>query len=199
KPGDVLHSEARASDFAGLAATSAQDTQVLAAPNRPPTASAGGPYAGPAGTQIQFSAAASSDPDAGDALTYDWNFGDGTTGAGVSPRHVYSAAGAYVATVTVNDGREGTNSAQATVTIVTATDHTPPHVTVHAPSTVVPGSQVTVTAQATDDVGVASVTFDINGSDPTETATAPYQRIVQVPAVASPGDQLVVHATARDA
>lgn len=39
-------------------------------------------------------------------LTYDWNFGDGTTavGVGATPTHVYSKPGTYTATVAVADG-----------------------------------------------------------------------------------------------
>ncbi|MDD5502544.1 MAG: PKD domain-containing protein [Candidatus Thermoplasmatota archaeon] len=52
---------------------------------------------------MAFNASASSDPD-GDALTYVWDFGDGTTGEGVSTAHAYSAAGLFNVTLTVWDG-----------------------------------------------------------------------------------------------
>ena len=36
-------------------------------------------------------------------LSYSWDFGDGTTGAGVDPAHTYTEPGAYTATVAVHD------------------------------------------------------------------------------------------------
>jgi PKD repeat protein len=55
------------------------------------------------------------DPD-GDALTYAWDFGDGTTGKGRRARHTYTQVGTFEATVTASDGKGGT--ATATVEIV---------------------------------------------------------------------------------
>jgi hypothetical protein len=91
--------------------------------NLPPTADAGGPYEGTAGTPVQFDGSGSSDPD-GDTLTYDWDFGDGLTGTGVSPTHAYAAAGIYTATLTVSDGINDPVTATAEVTITD--DSTPP-------------------------------------------------------------------------
>jgi PKD repeat protein len=71
--------------------------------NHPPVANAGGPYSGIVGQAVQFNGSGSSDPD-GDALTYSWDFGDGTTGTGVNPIHTYTAAGAYNVMLTVSDG-----------------------------------------------------------------------------------------------
>lgn len=71
--------------------------------NRCPTANAGGPYSGVLGIPISFDASASSDPD-GEPLAYAWNFGDLTTGVGVSPSHAYSRGGVFHVALTVNDG-----------------------------------------------------------------------------------------------
>jgi len=69
----------------------------------PPIANPGGPYLGAINTAIAFDGSASSSAD-GDPLTYAWDFGDGTTGAGAQPTHSYAAAGIYDVCLTVNDG-----------------------------------------------------------------------------------------------
>jgi hypothetical protein len=53
--------------------------------------------------------AQATDPD-GDALTFSWDFGDGTAGSGPSVTKVYNAVGNFTATVTVSDGEESANS-----------------------------------------------------------------------------------------
>jgi len=41
----------------------------------------------------------------GDALTYAWNFGDGTTGTGNKPTHTFTQGGSYNVVLTVSDGK----------------------------------------------------------------------------------------------
>ena len=71
--------------------------------NRAPVAHAGGPYAGTARIPLELDGSHSSDPD-GDSLRYAWDFGDGRTGLGAKPVHVYDASGSYPVTLTVSDG-----------------------------------------------------------------------------------------------
>jgi len=56
------------------------------------------------GKEILFDGSASTDPD-GDALTYSWDFGDGTTAEGVKATHTYKAFGEYKVTLKVDDGK----------------------------------------------------------------------------------------------
>ncbi|MEO8480756.1 MAG: PKD domain-containing protein [Acidobacteriota bacterium] len=74
-----------------------------------------------AGTNVTFSSVGASDPD-GDALTYSWNFGDGTTGTGQSVTKAYTNGGSFTATVTVRDGRTSvTASGAVTIRTLAAT------------------------------------------------------------------------------
>jgi hypothetical protein len=67
-----------------------------------------------AGSTIALTASASDDD--GDALTYAWDFGDGSTGTGASATHIYNTAGTFNATVRVSDGKADV-SGTAAVTI----------------------------------------------------------------------------------
>ncbi len=73
--------------------------------------------------EITFDAVGSSDPDA-DALTFNWNFGDGNTGTGLTTKHTFVTPGDYTITLTVNDGQ---HEALATkdVTVVDANARLP--------------------------------------------------------------------------
>ncbi len=91
------------------------------------------PQNGTAPLEVQLSAAESSDPDPGDALSYSWDLdGDGQFGdsTAVSPTQVYAQPGVYVASVRVSDpdGASDTDSTSIQV------DNTPPIATITSPS-----------------------------------------------------------------
>ena len=100
--------------------------------NRSPTAVAEADQTyGPVPLTVEFTAAASSDPD-GDALTYTWNFGDGSpTATGMNVSHTYTSNGIYYARVTVNDGHGGL-AVSAPVKI--APGESPPEANILTPS-----------------------------------------------------------------
>ena len=75
------------------------------------------PVTGTVPLTVNFSSAGSSDAESS-ALTYDWDFGDGTVGSTeANPVHVYSAVGTYTASLAVFDdtGLSGTASVVITV------------------------------------------------------------------------------------
>lgn len=78
-------------------------TATITEVNDPPIAEPNGPYSGSKGETITFDGSGSTDEE-GPIASYNWNFGDGNSGSGVSPTHSYSTAGTYTVTLIVNDG-----------------------------------------------------------------------------------------------
>ncbi len=68
------------------------------------------------GEIISFDASGSYDPD-GTIVNYLWDFGDGTTGTGISTQHSYSQDGTFVVTLTVTDNFGATDTTSVTKTV----------------------------------------------------------------------------------
>jgi hypothetical protein len=78
-------------------------------PHLSPDAEAGADQVSTEYSTVNFDGSASSDPQ-NDALNYQWDFGDGTTGSGVAPTHVYLDNGVYTATLTVTNSAGDSDS-----------------------------------------------------------------------------------------
>ena len=87
--------------------------------NRPPIAQIVAPVEGEVNVALAFDASGSSDPD-GDALSYTWDFGDGSTARFTFPRttHRYSRPGNFTVRVTVDDGKGGSDTASARTAVI---------------------------------------------------------------------------------
>ncbi|MBW3541220.1 MAG: PKD domain-containing protein [Planctomycetes bacterium] len=128
---------------------------ILTASNRPPVASAGGPYSIAEGDALALDASGSSDPD-GDTLTYAWDInGDNVFGdaAGSNPTLSWADLqslgvtdnGSFTVTVRVDDGL-ATDEASAALTVANVA----PAAAVSGPANGVPGQPRTFTLTATD-------------------------------------------------
>ena len=118
-------------------------------PNNPPVADAGGSYSGTEDIAITFNGSGSSDPDSGDTLTYAWDFGDGTTGSGVNPSHAYLWGEAFTVTLTVSDGRGGTDTSTTGATVNEVND--PPVADANGPYTAVVDEPITFDGSGSSD------------------------------------------------
>lgn len=74
------------------------------------------PVAGPPPLTVHLDGSASSDED-GTITAYSWDFGDGTTGQGVAPSHVYRTRGEYKVTLTVTDNNGLTGTASSFIAV----------------------------------------------------------------------------------
>jgi len=88
-------------------------------PNKPPVSNPGGPYTGIEGQAIVFSGSNSYDTD-GSVVSYQWDFGDGTSSNQPDPSHSYSAAGNYTISLTVTDNKGSITTTTTTADIQTS-------------------------------------------------------------------------------
>src|SRR5205085_11603983 len=80
---------------------------------------------------VQFTGNKSTDPE-GQALTYNWNFGDGNTSTEANPSHTFTSDTPikYTVTLTVTDTQGAMDNAPLTISI---TNNTAPKVTITSP------------------------------------------------------------------
>jgi uncharacterized protein YkwD len=89
--------------------------------NQAPSASfTATPISGSQPLTVHFDASASTDPD-GSIASFAWNFGDGQTGTGQKPDHVYTTAGTFTVTLTVTDD-EGASDSLGRANLITVSN-----------------------------------------------------------------------------
>jgi len=152
--------------YGRIDALAALSGQVVA--NEPPVADPAGPYTEVEDTPVEFDGSSSYDPD-GDTITYSWDFGDGATGAGVSPTHTYTAGGTYTITLVVNDGKVNSEPSTTTATIDEIND--PPVADADGPYAGVVDVPVQFDGSGSYDIDDGIATYDWDFGDDTEGAT----------------------------
>ncbi|MFN8188916.1 MAG: PKD domain-containing protein [Nocardioidaceae bacterium] len=154
-----------------LTSTATQTVTITEPPsNLPPTAIMGVPTCN--ARVCSFTSSQSSDPNAGDAITRLWDFGDGTTSTTTSPSKTYAADGTYTVTLTVTDGWGKATTVTRTVTITEPVTNQPPNAVIDTP--VCTGLACTFNSgNSTDPNGDAITRLWNFGDGTTSTATAP--------------------------
>jgi PKD repeat protein len=104
------------------AANGSDSKEITIAVNHVPAADAGADVVTESSV-VTFDGSGSVDPD-GDALTYSWDFGDGSSAAGAQVQHTYGIGGTYPIILTVDDGKGLANSTARAVKSVII--HKPP-------------------------------------------------------------------------
>jgi len=126
---------------------------------RPSASFTASPTSGTAPLAVDFDASDSSDPD-GSISSYNWSFGDGSTGTGVATSHTYNTAGTYTVHLTVIDGQGGTGSITQIIQVNTSGQNASPI--------------ASFTASSTSGVAPLAVDFDASGSSDLDGSIASY-------------------------
>lgn len=142
--------------YTGIIGGDIKDTYPLV--YRLPTANIYSVSSGSVGETITFDASDSYSPD-GTISSYTWNFGDSTSGSGETVNHVYSTAGRYTVTLTIENSNGGTDTETKKITITK--DTTPPQISIIQHGTSSSFSKVYIfKANVTDNVAVKNVTIE---------------------------------------
>ncbi len=166
---DATHTvTARATDgFGNTTTTTARSFTVNN--NQAPTANAGGPYSGTAGSSIAVTGVASSDSD-GTISTYRWDWGDGTpntTSSIPTASHIYATGGTKTITLTVTDNDGATDTDTATANI-----NARPNANAGGPYFGTAGVSITVNGGSSTDSDGTISTYRWNWGDGTSDTTS---------------------------
>jgi PKD repeat protein len=143
--------------------TGSTDKSLTVANNQNPTASfVYSPTNPTTDENIYFDASSSTDPD-GDIVSYQWNFGDGSTAEGVSVNHKYADAGTFTVSLKVTDNTGNTSSANKNLTV--SGNQSPTALFVYSPTSPKPGENIFFNASNSSDPDGTIVKFQWDMGD----------------------------------
>ena len=123
----------------------ATGTVTIAAGTPPDASIVVSPVPAVAGEEVFFDASASTAAAGRRIVSHAWNFGDGSTGSGVTTSHVYRSANTYTVVLNVTDDAGSVGSASAAVDVV---DPAPVAVVTVSPPAPAAGQRVFFSAEA---------------------------------------------------
>jgi PKD repeat protein len=135
-------------------------------PNTAPTARPGAGYSGVEGVPTVLDGSASTDPE-NQPLTYAWDFGDGTSGTGATPSHLYADAGTYTVSLIVTDTKGLASDPQTTTVSI---QESAPAVEAGAGQAVAAGQQLALSASVADAAADGPWTYTIDWGDQSTTS-----------------------------
>ena len=106
----------KVTDNQGGTHTTTRSVTVAGPVDPPPNADPVAVISGTTCTYLSCPLSGSGSTDDGTIVQYAWNFGDGKTGTGANPGHVYTEAGTWTVTLVVTDNAGATNTTTAQVT-----------------------------------------------------------------------------------
>ncbi|MCF7889760.1 PKD domain-containing protein [Candidatus Bipolaricaulota bacterium] len=145
--------------------STSETISVSSEPNQPPSSSfTASPTSGEAPLEVSFDASGANDPD-GSIDSYNWDFGDGTTGSGVTVNHTYDSSGSYTVQLTVTDDEGSNDTASETIDVSTASNQSPTAEFSYDPSSGYPPLEVTFDATDSSDPDGSIVSYSWDYDD----------------------------------
>ncbi|UCH72337.1 MAG: PKD domain-containing protein [Thermoplasmatales archaeon] len=139
--------------------------------NKKPIAdvSAGEPYHGSVGENILFDGSNSYDPD-GTISSWEWNFGDGSTGTGEKTTHAYSNNGTFYVTLKVTDNYGNIDKDSVNIVILKA-NNPPKIITIDGPESGDAETEYAYATHATDPDSDDTIVYTFDWGDGTNTVS----------------------------
>jgi len=126
------------------------------------------------GETVTFYGNRSDDPE-NDALTYQWDFGDGTTGSGENPMHSYSSGGTYTTTLTVTDADSETATTSQGISVTASNGFSSTTATAILPSTSGQNQSFIFSPEGSDIPSGTTITVNLDQPQQTSPTQVDYQ------------------------